>query len=229
MQKWTTISNLKTVLLLKKFKMEAILKYFPDLTEVQKEQFQKLDALYHDWNEKINVISRKDIDALYIKHVLHSLGIAKIQAFEPGTYVLDVGTGGGFPGIPLAILFPETRFYLIDVIAKKIKVVQAVADALGLKNVKAEQIRAENVKGDFDFIVSRAVTNMPDFVSWVKTKIKKQHKHELKNGILYLKGGDLTEELKDFPKATLYNLADFFEDEFFETKKVVHLPLKFTI
>jgi 16S rRNA (guanine527-N7)-methyltransferase len=209
--------------------MEAILKHFPNLTEVQKEQFRQLDVLYHDWNEKINVISRKDIDALYTKHVLHSLGIAKIQSFEPGTFVLDVGTGGGFPGIPLAILFPETRFYLIDVIAKKIKVVQAVADALGLKNVKAEQIRAENVKGDFDFIVSRAVTNMPDFVSWVKTKIKKQHKHELKNGILYLKGGDLTEELKDFPKATLYDLADFFEDEFFETKKVVHLPLKFTI
>jgi 16S rRNA (guanine527-N7)-methyltransferase len=209
--------------------MEEILKHFPNLTDVQKEQFQQLDALYHDWNEKINVISRKDIDALYTKHVLHSLGIAKIQSFESGTYVLDVGTGGGFPGIPLAILFPETRFYLIDVIAKKIKVVQAVADALGLKNVKAEQIRAENVKGDFDFIVSRAVTNMPDFVSWVKTKIKKQHKHELKNGILYLKGGDLTEELKDFPKATLYDLADFFEDEFFETKKVVHLPLKFTI
>ena len=209
--------------------MEAILKHFPNLTEVQKEQFQQLDSLYHDWNEKINVISRKDIDALYTKHILHSLGIAKIQPFEPGTFVLDVGTGGGFPGIPLAILFPETRFYLIDVIAKKIKVVQAVADALGLKNVKAEQIRAENVKGDFDFIVSRAVTNMPDFVSWVKTKIKKQHKHELKNGILYLKGGDLTEELKDFPKATLYDLADFFGDEFFETKKVVHLPLKFTI
>lgn len=208
--------------------MEEILKHFPNLTDVQKEQFQQLDSLYHDWNEKINVISRKDIDALYTKHVLHSLGIAKIQSFEPGTSVLDVGTGGGFPGIPLAILFPETRFYLIDVIAKKIKVVQAVADALGLKNVKAEQIRAENVKGDFDFIVSRAVTNMPDFVSWVKTKIKKQHKHELKNGILYLKGGDLTEELKDFPKATLYDLADFFEDEFFETKKVVHLPLKFT-
>jgi 16S rRNA (guanine527-N7)-methyltransferase len=209
--------------------MEAILKHFPNLTEVQKEQFRQLDVLYHDWNEKINVISRKDIDALYTKHVLHSLGIAKIQSFEPGTFVLDVGTGGGFPGIPLAILFPETRFYLIDVIAKKIKVVQAVADALGLKNVKAEQIRAENVKGDFDFIVSRAVTNMPDFVSWVKTKIKKQHKHELKNGILYLKGGDLTEELKDFPKATLYDLADYFEDEFFETKKVVYLPLKFTI
>lgn len=229
MQNRTTISSLKIVLLLKIFKMEAILKHFPNLTDVQKEQFQQLDSLYHDWNEKINVISRKDIDALYIKHVLHSLGIAKIQSFEPGTFVLDVGTGGGFPGIPLAILFPETRFYLIDVIAKKIKVVQAVADALGLKNVKAEQIRAENVKGDFDFIVSRAVTNMPDFVSWVKTKIKKQHKHELKNGILYLKGGDLTEELKDFPKATLYDLADFFEDEFFETKKVVHLPLKFTI
>lgn len=229
MQKWTTISDLKIVLLLKIFEMEAILKHFPNLTEVQQEQFRQLDSLYHDWNEKINVISRKDIDALYTKHVLHSLGIAKIQSFAPGTFVLDVGTGGGFPGIPLAILFPETRFYLIDVIAKKIKVVQAVVDALGLKNVKAEQIRAENVKGDFDFIVSRAVTNMPDFVSWVKTKIKKQHKHELKNGILYLKGGDLTEELKDFPKATLYDLANFFEDEFFETKKVVHLPLKFTI
>ncbi len=209
--------------------MHEILTYFPDLTDIQKEQFEKLDHLYHDWNEKINVISRKDIDALYTKHVLHSLGIAKIMKFEPGSYVLDVGTGGGFPGIPLAILFPETRFYLIDVIAKKIKVVQAVAEALELKNVKAEQIRAENVKGDFDFIVSRAVTNMPDFVSWVKTKIKKQQKHELKNGILYLKGGDLTEELKDFPKATQYDLADFFTDEFFETKKVVHLPLKFVV
>jgi 16S rRNA (guanine527-N7)-methyltransferase len=207
--------------------MDEILKYFPDLTDIQIEQFQKLDFLYHDWNEKINVISRKDIDALYTKHVLHSLGIAKIMKFEPGTTVLDVGTGGGFPGIPLAILFPETRFYLIDVIAKKIKVVQGVADALGLKNVKAEQLRAENAKGDFDFIVSRAVTNMPDFVSWIKDKIKKQHKHTLKNGILYLKGGDLTEELKDFPNASLYDLAEVFEDEFFETKKVVHLPLKF--
>ena len=209
--------------------MDEILKYFPNLTDVQKEQFEKLDFLYHDWNEKINVISRKDIDALYTKHILHSLGIAKIIQFEPGTYVLDVGTGGGFPGIPLAILFPETRFYLIDVIAKKIKVVQAVAEGLELKNVRAEQMRAENVKGDFDFIVSRAVTNMPDFVSWVETKIKKNNKHELKNGILYLKGGDLSEELKDFPKATEYNLADFFEDEFFETKKVVHLPLKFVV
>jgi 16S rRNA (guanine527-N7)-methyltransferase len=207
--------------------MDEIMKYFPDLTNLQIEQFQKLDFLYHDWNEKINVISRKDIDALYTKHILHSLGIAKIMKFEPGATVLDVGTGGGFPGIPLAILFPETRFYLIDVIAKKIKVVQGVVDALELKNVKAEQKRAELVKGDFDFIVSRAVTNMPDFVSWIHDKIKKQNKHALKNGILYLKGGDLSDELKDFPKATEYNICDFFEDEFFETKKVVHLPLKF--
>ena len=207
--------------------MDFILKYFPELTEVQTSQFQQLEALYHDWNSKINVISRKDIDQLYVKHVLHSLAIAKIQKFEPGTYVLDVGTGGGFPGIPLAILFPETRFYLIDVILKKINVVKAVAESLELKNVKAEQIRAENVKGDFDFIVSRAVTNMPDFVSWIKDKIKKQQKHELKNGILYLKGGDLTEELVSFPNATEYSIFDFFEDEFFETKKVVHLPLKY--
>ena len=207
--------------------MEFILKYFPDLTDVQINQFQQLEALYQDWNSKINVISRKDIDELYLKHVLHSLAIAKIQKFEPGTYVLDVGTGGGFPGIPLAILFPETRFYLIDIILKKINVVKAVAEALELKNVKAEQMRAENVKGDFDFIVSRAVTNMPDFVSWIKDKIKKQQKHELKNGILYLKGGDLTEELATFTNAKEYNIAEFFEGEFFETKKVVHLPLKF--
>ena len=207
--------------------MDFILKYFPELTEVQISQFQQLEALYHDWNSKINVISRKDIDQLYVKHVLHSLAIAKIQKFEPGTYILDVGTGGGFPGIPLAILFPETRFYLIDVIMKKINVVKAVAEALELKNVKAEQIRAENVKGDFDFIVSRAVTNMPDFVSWIKDKIKKQQKHELKNGILYLKGGDLREELASFPNAKEYTISDFFEDDFFETKKVVHLPLKY--
>ena len=207
--------------------MEEITNQFPNLTENQILQFQKLEALYQDWNAKINVISRKDIDELYTKHVLHSLAIAKIQPFEAGTYVLDVGTGGGFPGIPLAILFPETRFYLIDVILKKINVVKAVAEALELKIVKAEQMRAENVKGDYDFIVSRAVTNMSDFVSWIKDKIKKQNKHKLPNGILYLKGGDLTEELKDFPKATEYNIADFFSDEFFETKKVVHLPLKF--
>ena len=207
--------------------MVFIQKYFPELTEVQINQFQQLEVLYHDWNSKINVISRKDIDQLYVKHVLHSLAIAKIQKFEPGTYVLDVGTGGGFPGIPLAILFPETRFYLIDLIQKKINVVKAVADALELKNVKAEQLRAENVKGDFDFIVSRAVTNMPDFVSWIKDKIKKEQKHQLKNGILYLKGGDLKEELEGFPNAKEYNISEFFEGEFFETKKVVHLPLKY--
>ena len=207
--------------------MEEILTYFPNLTDNQIHQFDKLNDLYHDWNAKINVISRKDIDELYVKHVLHSLGIAKVMEFQPKATVLDVGTGGGFPGIPLAILFPDTRFYLIDVIAKKIKVVNEVANALGLENVKAEQMRAENVKGEFDFIVSRAVTNMPDFVSWIHDKIKKQNNHSLKNGILYLKGGDLTEELKDFPSATEYNLSDYFSEEFFETKKVVHLPLKF--
>ena len=209
--------------------MDEILHYFPELTTIQKNQLYKLQELYQDWNSKINVISRKDIDELYTKHVLHSLAIAKIQPFEPGTYILDVGTGGGFPGIPLAILFPDTRFYLIDVILKKINVVKAVAESLELKNVKAEQIRAENVKGDYDFIVSRAVTNMPDFVSWIKDKIKKENKHQLKNGILYLKGGDLTEELHDFPKASQYNISEFFEDNFFETKKVVHVPLKFKI
>jgi 16S rRNA (guanine527-N7)-methyltransferase len=209
--------------------MEEILKQFPNLTENQILQFQKLEALYQEWNAKINLISRKDIDELYTKHVLHSLAIAKIQPFEPGSYILDVGTGGGFPGLPLAILFPDTRFYLIDVILKKINVVKAVAEALALKNVKAEQIRASEVKGDYDFIVSRAVTNMPDFVSWIKDKIKKQNKHTLKNGVLYLKGGDLTEELKDFPKANEYNISEFFKDEFFETKKVVHLPLKYKV
>jgi len=207
--------------------MEAILKQFPDLSDNQILQFQKLQGLYEDWNAKINVISRKDIDELYTRHVLHSLGIAKIIEFRPGSKIMDVGTGGGFPGIPLAILFPEVDFYLIDVIAKKIRVVNEVAAGLGLKNVKAEQKRAELVKQEFDFIVSRAVTNMPDFVKWVDDKVAKKQNHELANGILYLKGGDLTEELKDFPKATQYNLSDFFTDEFFETKKVVHLPLKY--
>ena len=207
--------------------MEAILKQFPDLSENQILQFQKLQSLYEDWNSKINVISRKDIDELYTRHVLHSLGIAKIIEFRPGSKIMDVGTGGGFPGIPLAILHPEVDFYLIDVIAKKIKVVNEVALGLGLKNVKAEQKRAELVKQEFDFIVSRAVTNMPDFVNWVDDKVSKKQNHELANGILYLKGGDLTEELKAFPKATEYNLSDFFKEEFFETKKVVHLPLKY--
>jgi 16S rRNA (guanine527-N7)-methyltransferase len=206
--------------------MEEILKQFPNLTDNQKEQFEKLQNLYEDWNAKINVISRKDIDELYTRHVLHSLGIAKVLEFKSGSKIMDVGTGGGFPAIPLAILFPEANFYAIDIIAKKIKVVNEVIKALGLKNIKAEQKRAEIVEHDFDFIVSRAVTNMPDFVSWVKGKMKTKSKHELENGILYLKGGDLSEELKDFPKATEYNLSDYFSDDFFETKKVVHLPLK---
>ena len=207
--------------------LELILKYFPDLTPLQIEQFTKLYDLYIDWNSKINVISRKDIDELYSRHVLHSLGIAKVIQFQQGAKILDVGTGGGFPGIPLAILFPETQFYLIDIIAKKIKVVQEVAKGLGLKNVKAEQKRAELVKEEFDFIVSRAVTNMPDFVKWTKNKTKKNSVHELKNGILYLKGGDLSEELAAYKTVQLYNLPDFFEEDFFETKKVVYLPLKY--
>lgn len=209
--------------------MDEILRQFPDLTELQISQFEKLGAIYQDWNAKINVISRKDIDELYTKHVLHSLGIAKIISFKPGADIMDVGTGGGFPAVPLAIMFPETNFYAIDIIAKKIRVVNEVVSALGLKNIKAEQKRAESVQEHFDFIVSRAVTNMPDFVAWVKGKIKKQSVHELQNGILYLKGGDLTDELKDFPKAMLYDLHPFFKDEFFETKKVVHLPLKYKV
>ncbi len=209
--------------------MTLILKYFPDLTEEQKEQFSKLGALYAEWNAKINVISRKDIEALYERHVLHSLGIAKIQGFLPGTQVLDVGTGGGFPGVPLAILFPETQFYLVDVIAKKIRVVNEVVKTLGITNVRAEQRRAGTFDDRFDFVVSRAVTNMPDFVKWVRKNIAKKSNHELQNGILYLKGGDLTEELSLFPKAVEHKLSDYFEEDFFETKKVVYLPLKYKI
>ncbi len=209
--------------------MDIILKYFPGLTEEQQEQFSKLGALYEEWNAKINVISRKDIESLYERHVLHSLGIAKIMEFKAGTHVLDVGTGGGFPGIPLAILFPDTQFYLVDVIAKKIKVVNEVARALGVNNVKAEQRRAGTFNDRFDFIVSRAVTNMPDFVKWIRKNIAKKSNHELQNGILYLKGGDLTDELAAFPKAIQYELTDYFEEDFFETKKVVYLPLKYKL
>lgn len=205
--------------------MNEILRQFPNLSSAQISQFERLFALYQDWNSKINVISRKDIDELYVKHVLHSLGIAKVIDFKPETVVLDVGTGGGFPAVPLAILFPESNFYAIDVIAKKIRVVNEVITSLELKNIKAEQKRAQLVTEKFDFIVSRAVTNMPDFVSWVSNRAKKKSVHALENGILYLKGGDLTQELKDFPKATLYSLSDYFDDPFFETKKVVHLPL----
>lgn len=206
--------------------MDIIKKYFPDLTENQVRQFSKLGELYKEWNAQINVISRKDIDELYLRHVLHSLGIAKVQPFLPKANILDIGTGGGFPGIPLAILFPETNFYLVDSIGKKIKVVNEVVTALGLKNVRAEHMRAENVKGEFDFIVSRAVTKMDDFVKWTRKKIAKKKLHELKNGILYLKGGDLSVELENFPNATLYDLTTYFEEDFFETKKVVHIPLK---
>ena len=207
--------------------MQILNKYFPNLTETQVQHFKQLESLYTEWNAKINVISRKDIAALYERHVLHSLGIAKVQPFNPGARVLDVGTGGGFPGIPLAILFPETEFHLVDSIGKKIKVVEEVSAALGLKNVKATHIRAEKVKGEFDFIVSRAVTTMPGFVKWVRKKVAKKQQHTLKNGILYLKGGDLTEELSLYSSASLYELAAFFEEDFFETKKVVHLPLKY--
>ncbi len=206
--------------------METILSYFSELSETQKNQFSKLKELYTFWNAQINVISRKDIDELYNRHVLHSLGIAKVQEFKKNTNILDVGTGGGFPGIPLAILFPETNFYLVDSIGKKIKVVSEIVKEIQLKNVKAEHIRAENVKGEYDFIVSRAVTNMDDFVKWTRKKIAKKQKHELKNGILYLKGGDLTAELQNFPKATVFHLTDYFKDPFYETKKVVHIPLK---
>jgi 16S rRNA (guanine527-N7)-methyltransferase len=206
--------------------MNVILKYFPNLTEKQQKQFSKLEELYTLWNAQINVISRKDIDDLYTRHVLHSLGIAKVQPFKPNTSVLDIGTGGGFPGIPLAILFPETNFVLVDSIGKKIKVVNEVVEALELKNVKAEHLRAEKIKGEFDFIVSRAVTNMDNFVKWTRKKIAKKKLHELKNGILNLKGGDLTNELQNFPNATLFDLTNYFEEDFFETKKVVHVPLK---
>ena len=209
--------------------MEVIYQNFPELTEKQLNQFSKLEDLYTDWNAQINVISRKDIDALYVKHVLHSLGIAKVQPFLPGSKILDVGTGGGFPGIPLAIMFPETQFVLVDPIGKKIKVVEAVAEALGLQNVTAIHARAEKVQGEFDFIVSRAVTKMDDFVTWVRKKIRRKNKHQLKNGVLYLKGGDLSEELQNFPSAKLFDLTDYFEDPIFETKKVVHVPIKYRL
>ena len=207
--------------------MKLILKYFPNLTETQIIQFEQLEELYKDWNLKINVVSRKDIDELYLRHVLHSLGIAKVLEFKDGSKILDVGTGGGFPGIPLAILFPECQFHLVDSIAKKLKVVNEVVEGLGLTNVKTTHSRVEEINGTFDFIVSRAVAIMPTFVHWVKGKIAKKQNHDLKNGILYLKGGDLTEELQTYKKATIYKLSDFFDEEFYETKKVVHLPLKY--
>ncbi|WP_288955989.1 16S rRNA (guanine(527)-N(7))-methyltransferase RsmG [uncultured Polaribacter sp.] len=207
--------------------MEIIHKYFKNLSETQVAQFSKLQDLYQDWNLKINVVSRKDIDELYLRHVLHSLGIAKVMQFKPGAKVMDVGTGGGFPGIPLAILFPETQFHLVDSIGKKIKVVNEVVSGLGLENVKTTHGRVEEVKETYDFIVSRAVAQMETFVRWNKGKIAKKQNHDLKNGILYLKGGDLTEELQKYTSATIHDLPNYFDEPFFETKKVVHLGMKF--
>ena len=202
--------------------VSLILKYFPEITDEQKQQFEKLEKLYTEWNEKINVISRKDMDGLYEKHILHSLGIAKVMPFAEDTKVLDVGTGGGFPGIPLAILFPEVSFTLIDSIGKKIKVVEAVSEGLGLKNVTAVHGRAEKLKEKFHFVVSRAVTQMPEFLRWLKGKFEKEQFNEKHNGVLYLKGGDLAEELAGL-RCEIFQLKNYFQEEFFNTKKVVYL------
>lgn len=207
--------------------MEKIIFYFKDLSNTQLKQFGILQSIYANWNAKINVISRKDMDSFYLKHVLHSLAIAKVQPFLPESHILDVGTGGGFPGIPLAILFPEVQFTLVDSIGKKIKVVNEVVHSLELENVTVKQVRAETLTENFDFIVSRAVTQMPEFVKWVKGKIKKESRHELKNGILYLKGGDLSEELAPYEKVQLFDIHSFFTEDFFDSKKVVYLPMKY--
>lgn len=202
--------------------LDLILKYFPDITDTQQKQFAALETLYKEWNEKINVISRKDTESLYEKHILHSLGIAKVMAFADGTKVLDIGTGGGFPGIPLAILFPNTRFTLVDSIGKKITVVKAVAESLGLQNVTAHHMRAEQLKEKFHFVVSRAVTQMPVFLTWLRGKFEKEQFNPKHNGVLYLKGGDLAEELAGL-KCEIFNLRNYFDGEFFDTKKVVYL------
>lgn len=206
--------------------MDVILKYFPNLTERQREQYAALLPLYEEWNAQINVISRKDMEHFYEHHVLHSLAIAKVIRFKPMAEVLDVGTGGGFPGVPLAIMFPETRFTLIDSIGKKIKVVSDVIEREGLTNAKAMQIRAEALDGEYDFVVSRAVTTLGEFVPWVKKKISKSQYHDMHNGILYLKGGDLKNELFTFRhKVKTWDISEWFEEEYFETKKVIYLPL----
>ena len=205
---------------------DTIFPYFPALTEKQRGQFEALDALYRDWNAKINVVSRKDIDSLYLHHVLHSLGIAKVISFRPGTEIMDIGTGGGFPGIPLAILFPECRFHLIDSIGKKVKVAEAVAKAIGLENVTAAHRNAIEEKGKFDFVVSRAVMPAAVLVKLVRKNIRREQRNSLPNGLLCLKGGDLTEELAPFAKrCEVWDLAESFKEEFFETKKVVYISL----
>jgi 16S rRNA (guanine527-N7)-methyltransferase len=208
-------------------KAELVFQYFPNLSQLQQNQFVQLEDLYKDWNQKINVVSRKDIDELYLRHVLHSLGIAKIQQFKSGATVLDVGTGGGFPGIPLAIMFPQTQFTLVDAIGKKIKVVQEVIDGLEIENVTAIHSRVEEIDSQFDFVISRAVAAMPTFVRWIKGRLKKTSIHDRRNGILYLKGGDLTEELKDYATVEIFPLSQYFKEDFFDTKKVVYLPMKF--
>ena len=206
--------------------MDIILKYFPELTERQKEQFAALLPLYEEWNAQINVISRKDMEHFYEHHVLHSLAIAKVIRFNPMCEILDVGTGGGFPGVPLAIMFPDSRFTLIDSIGKKIKVVSDVIERVGLSNAKAIQIRAEQLEGEYDFVVSRAVTTLGEFVPWVKKKVSKTQYHTMHNGVLYLKGGDLEKELFPFRhKVRTWDLSEFFAEEFFQTKKVIYLPL----
>jgi len=205
--------------------VEIIQGYFPALTEKQVEQFSKLAELYSDWNSKINVISRKDMEQFYVHHVLHSLGISKVMQFQPGTKILDIGTGGGFPGIPLAILFPDCHFHLVDSIGKKITVVKDVAKQLKLSNVEAQQARAEELVRKYDFVVSRAVTRMANFYPWVKNKIRKEDINEYPNGILYLKGGDVDEEMEELGKSyVVYHLEDYFKEDFFETKKVVYMP-----
>ena len=206
--------------------MEQILRYFPQLTEQQQQQFAALDALYRDWNAKINVISRKDIDNLYPHHVLHSLGIAKVISFRPGTHVMDIGTGGGFPGIPLAILFPEVQFHLLDSIGKKIKVAQAVADALQLSNVRTSHKNVIEEKEKYDFVVSRAVMQMGDLVRLVRKNVHHEQRNSLPNGLICLKGGDIQQEMRPFKYCCdVWPLHTYFEEEFFETKKVAYVTL----
>lgn len=203
--------------------IDIITKYFPDLTSRQVERFARLKDLYGEWNEKINVISRKDIDSLYERHVLHSLGIAKYTQFANGTSVLDVGTGGGFPGIPLAILYPECNFTLVDSIGKKISVVNGVAESLGLMNVVGKHTRVQDLTDKYDFVVSRAVTAFPDFVKMVQARISTDQKNSISNGILYLKGGDFAEEIAPYAKCVIVtDLTSYFEESFFETKKIIH-------